>query len=97
MLRTRIQAEVYRGGSHQHSLLLFPAVRKIYQREGLKTLYNGFSSSVIGLSHPLVQFVAYENLKLWFAARNHGRPPNTLEIFVSATVSKCTDTALTAG
>jgi solute carrier family 25 (mitochondrial folate transporter), member 32 len=44
-------------------------VSQIYRREGLKGFYRGLVPSLFGVSHGAIQFVAYEQLKNWEAAR----------------------------
>eukprot|EP01022_Parablepharisma_sp_SALTPOND_P006205 TRINITY_DN1251_c0_g1_i1.p1 TRINITY_DN1251_c0_g1~~TRINITY_DN1251_c0_g1_i1.p1 ORF type:complete len:196 (+),score=9.92 TRINITY_DN1251_c0_g1_i1:325-912(+) len=91
-LRTRIQADIYRGVTNDGFLLL-PAVHRIYKKEGFRVLYNGFSAGALGLFHPLIQFVAYEKLKLLFS--NKGKQAlGVKDIFLSATLSKCNQSDL---
>lgn len=51
-------------------------------------LYNGYSSTIIGLTHPLVQFVAYEKMKLFYEKQSSGRLKSR-HIFICSIVSKC--------
>jgi solute carrier family 25 folate transporter 32 len=39
--------------------------RKIWRQEGLTGLYRGLIPSLFGVSHGVVQFVTYEELKKW--------------------------------
>jgi hypothetical protein len=51
-------------------------------------LYNGYSATVIGLTHPLVQFVVYEKMKLYYEKQNKGQLKSR-HIFICSIISKC--------
>ena len=71
MVRTRMQAEIFRSMSEdnyrsKYPLNLFKTMRIIQKREGFLTLYNGLGASMLGVSHPLIYFPLYEMSKIYF-------------------------------
>jgi len=64
--------------------------KKILKEEGFTGLYKGFSSSVILLSNPVIQFAGYELLK-----RKLGDTNNALKYVVMASISKLVATVTT--
>ena len=70
LVRTRMQAEVFRHSSQLHYSRkyksIFGTIYKIYSREGFFALYTGLSASLLGLSHVWIYFPLYEALKLYF-------------------------------
>ena len=71
MVRTRMQAEVFRSMNEKnykakYPLNLFKTINIVRKKEGIRTLYNGLSASMIGVSHPLIYFPLYEKSKIYF-------------------------------
>lgn len=53
---------------------MFDGARQIYQSEGMAGFYRGLAPSIIGVSHGALQFMAYEQLKIYRAKSNLGTP-----------------------
>ena len=71
MVRTRMQAETFRSMceenySRKYPHNLFKTMWQIAQREGVLTLYNGLSASMLGVIHPLIYFPLYEKSKIYY-------------------------------
>ena len=70
LVRTRMQAEVFRHSSQIHYSRKYKSiigsVYKIYTNEGIFALYAGLSASILGLSHVWIYFPLYEALKSHF-------------------------------
>ena len=69
------------------------AVRSMVRDEGLLSLYRGLGPSLLLVSHSSLQFVSYENLKLFFggaagAGGGAAGQPGSRELFAAATCSK---------
>ena len=45
---------------------MFKAMYIIVQREGIVSLYQGLTASMIGVLHPLIYFPLYEKSKIYF-------------------------------
>ena len=50
---------------------MIDALRKIYRYEGFPGLYKGFVPGIFGVSHGALQFMAYEELKKYYIAKNN--------------------------
>jgi len=55
------QVVLYRG--------FIDCLKKTFQLEGMRGLYSGFSAGLIGVSHGACQFMAYEEMKKWYARK----------------------------
>ena len=71
MVRTRMQAEIFRSSSEanyqtKYPLNIFKAMRIIAKNEGFFTLYQGLQPSMVGLMHPIIYFPLYEKSKIYF-------------------------------
>ena len=105
MVRTRMQAEIFRSLSEtnyrsKYPLNLFKTMRIIQQREGFLTLYNGLAASMMGVSHPLIYFPLYEKSKIYFKTKwdTSNPDPDNLSsryVLISAITCKGITSALT--
>lgn len=70
LVRTRMQAEVFRVSSQAHYSRKYRSVLgsvyRIYSREGFLALYTGLGASFLGISHVWIYFPLYEKLKIHF-------------------------------
>ena len=68
VVRTRMQAESFRNTCHIHFDKtyqgMFQSMKFIAQSEGMGALWSGLAASMLGISHALIYFPLYENLKL---------------------------------
>ncbi|KAI8331327.1 mitochondrial carrier domain-containing protein [Chlamydoabsidia padenii] len=62
------------------------AFRTILKQEGIRGLYKGLGSSLIGVSHVAVQFPLYEKLKSWFG--QHDMTTGNTGILLASSLSK---------
>ncbi|CAD6192501.1 unnamed protein product [Caenorhabditis auriculariae] len=53
LVKTRLQL-------HKGPIGIFPMVKRVYQREGLRGFYRGVSASYAGVSETMIQFCIYE-------------------------------------
>jgi solute carrier family 25 (mitochondrial folate transporter), member 32 len=70
LVRTRMQAEIFRVSSQAHYSRKYKSVLgsiyKIYSREGFLALYTGLGASFLGISHVCIYFPLYEKMKIIF-------------------------------
>ncbi|KAG8944186.1 hypothetical protein FRC04_002142 [Tulasnella sp. 424] len=73
------------------------AFRIIYRNDGLKAFYRGLIPSLFGVTHVLVQFPLYEQLKDWYSHRLNVPKSHlpTWSILVCTTISKSVATLIT--
>lgn len=68
MIRTRMQTEVFHSQGQvnyeRKYKNILGSVQRVYMEEGFLTLYTGLVASLLNISHVLVYFPIYENLKL---------------------------------
>jgi solute carrier family 25 folate transporter 32 len=76
VVKTRMALQM-RGNPDARYRSVPQALVSIVRTEGLRGLYRGFAPGIIGSTHGIVQFVAYEEMKRAMAARRDksGRPP----------------------
>lgn len=69
----------------------------IYREEGIGALWNGTGPSLLLVSNPSIQFVVYERVRQWMAARAsaRGSPITTFEFFVVGAIAKAVATVVT--
>jgi len=70
---------------------IWDGTRRIYQADGLSGFYRGLVPSLFGVSHGALQFMAYEQMKKWRAARGSARqqqPLSNLDYLVFSGLSK---------
>lgn len=68
--KTRLCLQYEAAGSTQYRGL-FDCLYKISTQEGIRGLYRGFLPGIIGVSHGVVQFVSYEELKKRYNLYKH--------------------------
>ena len=101
LVRTRMQAEVFRHSSQLHYSRryksVFGSIYKIYTREGFFALYTGLSASLIGLSHVWIYFPLYETLKNYFKStyQTNGEGLDSKFIVCSSLSAKLITTCIT--
>jgi len=86
----------YKNSSKYSSLL--DGILKIYKNEGVKGLYRGFLPGIFGVSHGAVQFMMYEQMKIYYNHQRHLKPASKLgtsEYLAFAAISKITATVVT--
>jgi solute carrier family 25 folate transporter 32 len=52
--------------------------KSIYRQDGLRGFYRGFVPSLYGILHGALQFMVYEQLKIFQSQRKHGEPRHQL-------------------
>ncbi|KIM58778.1 hypothetical protein SCLCIDRAFT_1218328 [Scleroderma citrinum Foug A] len=62
VIQTRFMTQSRREVRYRHT---FDAARIIHETEGIRAFYRGLLPSLIGITHPAVQFPLYEWLKRW--------------------------------
>lgn len=69
MIRTRMQAEIFKADSMPNFTRKYKTITgsiyRVYKKEGLLALYTGLAASILNISHVLVYFPIYENLKIF--------------------------------
>ena len=88
-----------------HSASLWSEIKSILQEEGWKHLWNGTPASLLLVSNPVIQFVAYEqfknSLQSFYQSTQHVIPSNghnsirPLEAFLLGALAKAISTVLT--
>ncbi|KAG8983501.1 hypothetical protein FRB90_005944 [Tulasnella sp. 427] len=94
VVKTRFMTQRPEEVPFKHTL---DAFRIIYRNDGLKAFYRGLIPSLFGVTHVLVQFPLYEQLKEWYSHRLNV-PKNhlpTWSILVCTTISKSVATLIT--
>jgi len=70
----------------------------LWRTEGVRGLYRGYLPGIVGISHGVVQFVCYEEMKKWYC-RQTGILPNsklgTVEYLAFSSASKLVAASLT--
>lgn len=72
VIRTRMQTEIFFNSSTEHfnkkyahgPLSVFTNILEIVKLEGFRSLYKGFSATMVGIIHPIIFFPLYEKLKI---------------------------------
>lgn len=77
-IKTRLQTQILRGTEQQYRGT-FHAFRTIVRNEGFFALYSGFLAQSVGGVHVIVQFPAYEKLKLYLKQRKEIKNINIRE------------------
>jgi solute carrier family 25 (mitochondrial folate transporter), member 32 len=103
VVRTRMQAEVFRSLSEDHYSSKYPtnmfkAMVRIQQNEGAMALYSGLSASFLGLMHPLLYFPLYEKSKIYFMENYEDKDRDSLSpkyVLISACSCKALTSLLT--
>lgn len=69
MIRTRMQAEIFKSEGKPHYVRKYKSISgsiyRVYRKEGFFSLYTGLTASMLNISHVLIYFPIYENLKLF--------------------------------
>lgn len=67
MIRTRMQAEIFRSSGQLNYQRKYKSISgsiyRVYKNEGFMSLYTGLAASMLNISHVLVYFPIYENMK----------------------------------
>ncbi|KAF7291674.1 Mitochondrial NAD transporter [Mycena chlorophos] len=88
---TRFMTQSRQEVRYKHTL---DAALTIYRSEGISAFYRGLVPSLLGISHVVVQFPLYEQLKLW-AQGNSQVPASTGSILLCSAVAKMTASVVT--
>jgi len=86
VLKTRMQVQSY--GSEGRYTSMADGARRIWQKEGVAGLYRGLVPSLFGVSHGVVQFVIYEDLKKWRRASTGLQQIGGPDAVIAGAVSK---------
>jgi solute carrier family 25 (mitochondrial folate transporter), member 32 len=94
LIRTRMQAEVFKKDQnenyHRRYRTVTGSILKVYKEEGFLSLYTGLLASMLNITHVLVYFPIYENIKFLFKQlfepERHTLSPKYITI--SVTISK---------
>ncbi|KAF9517239.1 hypothetical protein BS47DRAFT_1339991 [Hydnum rufescens UP504] len=94
VIKTRFMTQPLDERRYRHTLDAFVTV---YRREGIGAFYRGLVPSLLGVSHVAVQFPLYEELKVFFADRQHIPVPDldSGTILLCSAVSKMTASLVT--
>jgi solute carrier family 25 (mitochondrial folate transporter), member 32 len=84
LLRVRMQGQDM-FADHKYNTI-FSSLRRIVREEGVKSLFQGYSASILGLIHVIVQFPLYEIVKQ--AMLDPNQPPSLLQMLVCSTLPK---------
>lgn len=76
---------------------IFDCLLRVAAEEGVSALWSGTTSSLVLVSNPSIQFVAYERLRapLLAAAAKRGRQTTAVEFFVIGAIAKAVATVVT--
>nr|GAT50576.1 mitochondrial NAD transporter [Mycena chlorophos] len=91
VIKTRFMTQSRQEVRYKHTL---DAALTIYRSEGISAFYRGLVPSLLGISHVVVQFPLYEQLKLW-AQGNSQVPASTGSILLCSAVAKMTASVVT--
>ncbi|KZV98866.1 mitochondrial carrier [Exidia glandulosa HHB12029] len=83
VIKTRFMTQPFGETKYKHTLDAFLTV---YRAEGWRAFYRGLAPSLLGISHVIVQFPLYEELKVW--ARGQSSEP-----LASSTILLCSAAA----
>lgn len=99
MIRTRMQAEIFRSQgkpNYQRKYrTILGSIHRVYRNEGFLSLYTGLAASMLNISHVLVYFPIYENLKLFLKNTFEPEKETLSSKFVSLSVL-CSKSAASA-
>ena len=84
LLRVRLQAQTNIRDSKYITVL--GSLKTIIQEEGIQTLFQGYTASLLGLIHVMVQFPLYELVKKKVADEH--KPPTLLQMLVCSSLPK---------
>lgn len=84
LLRVRLQAQSNIHDSKYITVL--GSLKTIIQEEGVQTLFQGYSASLLGLIHVMVQFPLYELVKKHVADEH--KPPTLLQMLICSSLPK---------
>jgi len=81
---------------------LWDAICKIYETEGLGSLWNGSTASLVLVSNPTIQFVTYDKLKTFWSVKEKSnlglvkmKKLTNFEVFLLGAISKTVATFAT--
>jgi solute carrier family 25 folate transporter 32 len=87
VVRTRMMTDIYHHSeaNRQHTL---GAIRRLVREEGLRGMYKGLSASLLGITHVVVQFPIYEELKLSIQEQRQGNKLGPADLVFASATSK---------
>eukprot|EP00123_Amoebidium_parasiticum_P007432 comp18121_c0_seq2/m.18803 comp18121_c0_seq2/g.18803 ORF comp18121_c0_seq2/g.18803 comp18121_c0_seq2/m.18803 type:complete len:277 (-) comp18121_c0_seq2:28-858(-) len=91
VIKTRLQLSETAIGKEGRGRQLAVCVKQLWREGGIKAFYRGLTASYFGTAETIVQFVIYERLKEWAAARPDRTASHSnvmMESFLLSGVSK---------
>ena len=73
----------------------WPALKKLWRREGIRGLYSGLGPSLLGVTHVAINFPIYEKLKTWQHERNQSDKLTLMQILECSIIAKICATLTT--
>ncbi|XP_018018734.1 peroxisomal membrane protein PMP34 [Hyalella azteca] len=93
--RLRLQGTDLQLEEHKRCKGMIDGLLKVYQQEGALGLWSGCTSSLMLVSNPAFQFMAYEAIKRRITGGKSGAVPPALQVFLAGAVAKAFATIIT--